>query len=105
MYDGARCIIETVLYRFEKLRNKSLLTWCACCCVQDLVIKLDIRLNGNLQETIDSMMIPKRKFYARELHKAIDGLGTDERAISEILGTMDNAQILEVSNIYKNGES
>lgn len=74
------------------------------CCVQDLVIKLDLRLNGNLQEAIDSMMIPKRKFYAHELHKAVDGFGTDERAISEILGTMNNSQILEVSNVYKNGE-
>lgn len=87
-----------------KNKNEQLLMRCTNCCVQDLVVKIDLSLTGNLQETIDSMMIPKRKFYARELHRATAGLGTDENTISEILGTMNNSQILEVSNIYKNGK-
>lgn len=46
-------------------------------------------------------MTPYYVFQAKQLHKAISGLGTDEDTLIEILGVHDNEQIISINNVYE----
>lgn len=72
-------------------------------CIQDLVRELQRYFYFDLKEAITALMIPNHKFYAYQIHLAIDGLGTDENAISQILGSMNETEMLNISTIYENG--
>lgn len=41
------------------------------------------------------------EYQAKQLHKAISGLGTDELTIVEILGIHDNEDVIKISNAYE----
>lgn len=41
------------------------------------------------------------EFQAKQLHKAISGLGTDESTIVEILGVHDNEDVIKIANVYE----
>lgn len=72
-------------------------------CVQDLVRELKRHFYYDLKEAIIALMIPNQQFYAYQIHLAIDGLGTDENAISQMLGSMNETEIANLSTAYENG--
>uniref|UniRef100_A0A4W3HHS4 Annexin n=1 Tax=Callorhinchus milii TaxID=7868 RepID=A0A4W3HHS4_CALMI len=60
---------------------------------RDLMADLKSELGGNLGRVILALMMPSEQFDAKQLRKAIEGVGTDERALIEILTTKTNTEI------------
>lgn len=68
---------------------------------QDLIKELKSELRGNFEDMIIALMMEPIEFQAKQLHKAISGLGTDENTLVEILAVHDNEDIIKISNVYE----
>jgi len=68
---------------------------------KDLIKELKGELSGNFETLIIALMTPPDEFDAHEMKVAMKGLGTDERALIEILCTRTNDQIKAASTAFK----
>ncbi|KAK4875050.1 hypothetical protein RN001_011472 [Aquatica leii] len=68
---------------------------------KDLIKELKSELRGNLEDVIVALMLPPAEYYAKQLHKAISGIGTNEKAIIEILGIHKNDDIIAIREAYQ----
>ncbi|CAL4152633.1 unnamed protein product, partial [Meganyctiphanes norvegica] len=67
---------------------------------RDLIKDLKSELSGKFEQVIIALMTPLPIYLARELHHAIQGIGTNEKTLVEILCSNDNAWILAIKNSY-----
>jgi len=51
-----------------------------------------------------TMMTPLSQLYAKELNKSLSGLGTDEESLVEILMSLSNFGVIDVSTEYENSK-
>ncbi|KAM9426416.1 annexin A11b isoform 1-T2 [Pholidichthys leucotaenia] len=68
---------------------------------KDLIHDLKSELTGNFEKLVLAMLKSPTHFDASELREAIKGAGTDEACLIEILSSRSNAEIQEISRIYK----
>uniref|UniRef100_A0A8C1VR59 Annexin n=1 Tax=Cyprinus carpio TaxID=7962 RepID=A0A8C1VR59_CYPCA len=72
---------------------------------RDLMADLKSELSKNLERLILGLMMSPAEFDAKMMKKAMEGAGTDEHSLIEILVTRSNQEIQEMCAAYKNGAS
>ncbi|CAH2276049.1 annexin A6 isoform X1 [Pelobates cultripes] len=68
---------------------------------KDLIEDLKYELTGKFERLIVGLMRPPAYCDAKEIKDAIDGVGTDEKCLIEILASRDNQQIHALVEAYK----
>nr|XP_002738031.2 PREDICTED: annexin A11-like isoform X1 [Saccoglossus kowalevskii] len=68
---------------------------------RDLVKDFKSELGGKLEKIVLALMVPTALFDAKELKRAMKGIGTDEECLIEIMCTRSNAEIQAAKVAYK----
>lgn len=68
---------------------------------KDLIKELKGELHGDFEDLILALMDAPAVYDAKQLHKAMEGLGTKESVLIEIMTSRTNAQIQQVRDAYK----
>lgn len=68
---------------------------------RDLIDDLKSELGGKFEDVIIGLMLPPEKYLCKQLFKAMDGIGTNERALIEILCSQNNDQMHAISHLYE----
>lgn len=68
---------------------------------KDLANELSGELSGNFKTLCMESLLGSADFDAKQLNKAIKGLGTDEQVLVEIICTRNNAQLAAIKTAYK----
>jgi hypothetical protein len=67
----------------------------------DLIEKLVHELKGHLEDVMVALMNTPAEYDARELHHAMQGVGTTESTLIEILSTRSNHDLREIKQAYR----
>ncbi|KAG7227988.1 hypothetical protein INR49_005609 [Caranx melampygus] len=68
---------------------------------KDLIHDLKSELTGHFEKLVLAMLMTPAQFDAAEMREAIKGAGTDEACLIEILSSRSNAEIREITQVYK----
>jgi annexin A7/11 len=68
---------------------------------RDLIKDLKSELSGNYEDAILALFDPPANYDAKQLRKAMEGAGTDESSLIEILATRTSNQLNQIKISYK----
>ena len=71
------------------------------CFGRDLIADLKDDLGGNFLKVVYSMYLSPVEYDTTELRKAMEGMGTDEDTVSEVIGSRSNYRLNEIKALYK----
>ncbi|XP_050684885.1 annexin B10 isoform X6 [Leptidea sinapis] len=69
---------------------------------RDIIEDLKSELGGHFEDVIVALMLPPAEYMCKELHHCMEGLGTDEKVLVEILCTRTKREIAEIVQTYEN---
>uniref|UniRef100_UPI00398F7EE6 annexin A4-like isoform X2 n=1 Tax=Pristiophorus japonicus TaxID=55135 RepID=UPI00398F7EE6 len=95
-----QAIIDVVAHRSNKQRMQIVLSF-KTAYGKDLIKELKSELSGNFEKAVLALLKPTTLYDATELKEAIKGAGTDEQCLIEILASRSNAEIHEITKVYK----
>lgn len=95
-----QAIIDIVANRSNDQRQKIKLAF-KTLYGKDLIKDLKSELSGNMEEIIIALFMPTTYYDAWSLRKAMEGAGTQDRVLIEILCTRNNQEIREIVRCYK----
>lgn len=68
---------------------------------RDLIDDLKDEIGGNFGQVVTSMYLSPVEYDVTEIRKGIEGAGTDEDAVTEIIGSRSNYRLKEILSLYK----
>nr|CAD7395969.1 unnamed protein product [Timema poppensis] len=68
---------------------------------RDIIDDLKSELGGKFEDVIIALMLPPADYLAKQLHKSMEGMGTDEHTMVEILCTKSNNEIQQLVDAYE----
>lgn len=68
---------------------------------RDLIDDLKSELGGNFEDVIVALMLPPDEYLCKQLHKAMEGMGTNESTLIEILCTKSNEEVQRLVGCYE----
>ncbi|CAH2095856.1 unnamed protein product [Euphydryas editha] len=68
---------------------------------RDIIEDLKSELGGHFEDVIIALMMPPAEYLCRELNNCMEGLGTDEDVLVEILCTRTKPEIAEIVDTYE----
>ncbi|NXV73849.1 ANXA6 protein, partial [Atlantisia rogersi] len=68
---------------------------------RDLMADLKSELSGSLAKLILGLMLTPAQYDAKQLRKAVEGAGTDESVLIEIMATRNNQEITAINEAYQ----
>ena len=72
---------------------------------KDLVVDIRSETNKNFEKLLVALLTPLTEYYAKLLHDAMAGIGTDEEVLIEVLCSLSNAEIRAIIEAYARSES
>ncbi|XP_028177765.1 annexin B10 [Ostrinia nubilalis] len=68
---------------------------------RDLIDDLKSELGGHFEDVIVALMLPPEEYLCKELHHCMEGMGTDEDTLVEILCTRTKKEIAAIVEAYE----
>lgn len=68
---------------------------------QDLEAKIKSETSGNFERVLVGLVRSRAEFLAHELHRAMNGLGTKESTLIEVLCSSTNQEIRDINQAYQ----
>jgi annexin A7/11 len=68
---------------------------------RDLIKDLKSELGGKFEDAVVALMMDRVEFMCKQLNKAMEGIGTDEEDIIEILCSRSNEEVKEIVHMYE----
>eukprot|EP00056_Hartaetosiga_gracilis_P000419 m.38279 g.38279 ORF g.38279 m.38279 type:complete len:317 (-) comp10201_c0_seq1:119-1069(-) len=68
---------------------------------RDLVKDLKSELGGNMEDVAVAFMFTPIEYTCSSLYKAMDGIGTDEETLCEVLASRTNDEVAAINELYK----